>query len=97
MKLTKYITETYDMGKGWMVDIVEHRGKFGKQYDAWIYEKNNGIKSYMFGVPAKQTPKEEFIDMVANLYDEYIDGYNEDNDALEDYYNNLFMERSDAV
>ncbi len=44
-KLDDYTTETYDAGYGFLVDVVTHDGI----KEAYLYHKDYGIKSMMFG------------------------------------------------
>lgn len=59
--------------EGFKVDIIDK----GDMFDAWIYYKNYGIKSYMFGWPKEQHDGtwtlEGFINLVEmNLYEDAI-------------------------
>lgn len=66
-------TQTYSTKKGFLVDIVTKSLKY--EYEAWIYHEEYGIKDLMFGVPTEQQTYEEFLEIVFNNIDEYINYY----------------------
>lgn len=87
-KRISYKTETYAHGD-YLIDIVDRPGMF----DAWLYKKNYGVKTYMFGAFKKYYNEmqhkehietlETFIEMVdANLPD-YIKLYKIEIDDIE--------------
>ena len=79
-----FSTITFEVGDGFMVDIVDNKEE--GLFEAWLYHKNYGVKSSMFGEPKKQKVKddemtlEQFIESVeANLLTEdYIGDYAEE-------------------
>jgi len=87
-------TKTYDAGEDFRVDIVI----LPDEYEAWIYKKDSGYKSLMFGMPKNQPyakdeiniTYDEFIKIVAGNLDEYIDDYIDDMDGIEQYHESLF-------
>ena len=80
MKMNSYyqtITFEIENEPGFMVDIVEN----ANEYEAWLYHKDYGVKSLMFGSEKKQhNGKADFCDMVeANLINQpYINNYMEE-------------------
>lgn len=68
-------TETYEMGKGFMLDVVEERDT----YEAWIWRQGFGVKDLAFGVPKSKTTKEEFIDLAEQNFTlhakRYVEAY----------------------
>lgn len=82
MKLLSVKTETYDVGEGFMVDVVED----GEMFVMWIWHKDYGVKNYCFGSPIENyqngephtVTKEEFMESVeANIQDS-IEEYREE-------------------
>lgn len=62
-------TETFDTEyEGFLIDIVETDTDF----EAWIYQKQNGVKMFMFGIPQEQQSKEVFLNVVKPTLLEYI-------------------------
>lgn len=70
-KANIYKIETFDMGKGWLMDIVTTNDT----YESWIYRKDIGIKSMMFGLPKYQNTYEEMLELSKINYPEYTDDY----------------------
>ena len=61
MKYTNNIhTITYDVGDGFYVDIV----KTPKIWESWIYHKEYGSKSLMFGIEPDEMKYKHFKDCV---------------------------------
>lgn len=83
-------TKTYDAGENFLVDIVI----LPDEYEAWIYKKDSGYKSLVFGIPKYQPytniTYDEFLEIVTENLDKYIDGYIDDMDGIERYHENLF-------
>lgn len=59
MKKSTYKTITYEMGKGWMLDITEHND----EREAWIFNTRIGIKSMMFRKNITDDSFEQFLNM----------------------------------
>lgn len=82
MKLLSVKTETYDVGEGFMVDVVEN----GEEFVMWITHKDHGTKQYCFGSPIQnwqwdephKISKDEFLEMVEANLPEYIEEYREE-------------------
>lgn len=94
MKKLEIVTTTYDVGEGWMIDIVDNPDIF----DAWIYRVGEGVKSFMFGWPKVQptglvTDYNGFLDMVMNQWEEYTEGYEEVLEDLEDSFNERYFDK----
>lgn len=70
-KANRYKIETFDMGKGWLMDIVTTNDT----YESWIYRKDIGIKSMMFALPKYQNTYEEMLELSEINYPEYTDDY----------------------
>lgn len=80
----EYIT-TLKLGKNSeiLVDIMDA----GDMWESWLYRKDMGVKSYMFGWPKVQHLKscreeyydlDAYIDMVCGSVEEYLLGYDEE-------------------
>jgi len=91
----QYTVKTYTVKKGFRVDIVT----FKDMYEAWLYHKDYGFKTYMFGFPIVQheldgTPYtisyDEFLEMVENNVNDSISRYLDDRDTLERAFNAEF-------
>ena len=79
---------TYTVKKNYRVDIFAYKD----EYEAWLYDNNIGHKSHMFSVPIKQhnadgtlytVSYEDFVRMVENNVDEYIQDLLKDIKVLE--------------
>ncbi len=57
---TKLETITYDVDEGFMVDIVYDPNK--ARYEAWLYNKEYGVKMHMFGLPKLQESDNKLLD-----------------------------------
>lgn len=68
------------------IDIVKSCKHTFPTYEAWLYEKNCGIKDMMFGCDPNRTTLKAFIYMVKRNADEYICNYIEDHLSCEDDY-----------
>ena len=81
MKKSKNVKsiECYDYDEVHRVDIVET----DECYEAWLYAKNYGLKTFMLGVPVAQNSKEEFIQIIQFNIKEYLSFYYKDLDKLE--------------
>lgn len=66
-------------GDLYCVDICED----SEARSAWLYRSNCGVKTLMWGEDIKQTSRDDFLDMVFCNLPDYIDGYEEDIDKLE--------------
>lgn len=68
-------TKTYEAMR-FYVDIVTNH--IAGTYEAYLYEKETGIKEFMFAVPIENNKATEFREMVyGNLY-QYIPSYIEE-------------------
>ena len=65
-KIERIATQTYSIGDGWMVDIVESRAC----REAWLYHEGYCIKEMMFGEAYGQNPYNEFLKTIACCADE---------------------------
>lgn len=65
-------TLTFDVGDGFFVDIVTDNPH--KEYDAWLYHKDYGVKQLMFGGTFEQNRYKDFL----NLVEVNLDGYEHD-------------------
>lgn len=74
---------TYDVGEGFYVDITRseahqinaHNKRKIREFNAWIYHSDYGIKDYMFGMNEEDVSVTHFVDVVANTVDEHKDYY----------------------
>lgn len=89
-QLTSYKTMTFAEGD-FRIDIVEKRTGF----EAWIYRKNNGVKTLMFGSPKKNTAYgkpititfDTFMELVKNNLPDYKDSYDIESNIREQAFN----------
>lgn len=65
-----YTTRTFDVGHGFLVDIVAIKSK--DLYEAWIYHSSYGIKELMFGISMKDETYDGFLDLVYRNLDDHI-------------------------
>ena len=68
-KLTGVKTETFDLG--FRLDIVTT----SECYEGYIYHKNNGIRSLMFGLPKKQQSYKDALAIFERNIPDYIGDY----------------------
>ena len=74
MKQSTYKTTTYELGKGWMIDITE----FNEDREAWLYRIDTGIKTFIFGRDINADTYEDFLNMVIVNYPDYMVDYMHD-------------------
>lgn len=94
-KLRQRKVERYDMENGYIMEVEEDKNDpvCGLIWHFWITEERSGVKSYMFGTPADQTKafvphivtKKEAIETAAAVFEDYIDLYEADVEAIECY------------
>ena len=94
-EIKNIVTTTYEVRDNFRVDIVI----LPNEFEAWIYQKDNGYKSFMFGLCKNQPDAKDgetyitydrFIEIVENNLDEYIDSYIDDMDGIEQYHESQF-------
>ena len=61
----------HDIGDGWRIDIVVLNDSF----QSWIYHKDYGVKTLMFGVDKRNTTYKDFCKMVETNFPEYQTDY----------------------
>lgn len=71
--------ECYAYDSEHCIDIVET----DECYEAWLYAKDYGLKTLMFGVPVDQDSKEGFIQIVQSNAKEYLSIYYDELSKLE--------------
>lgn len=82
MKKTTYTVTRFDIRNGFYVEITPTTDKDGdKIYDFVLCLENYGIKSFMFGLFAKDCPEECWEEMIENNVDKYIEIFLEDMEA----------------
>lgn len=77
-------TYTYSMGWGWFMDIVYF--PIRNYAEAWIYDKDHGVKSLMYGqdlTNGEMLTLAGFAFLAASVFDDYKNGYNDDLYTLE--------------
>lgn len=87
MKEIKQESRVYEYDDDFRVEVVTG----DENYEAWLWHKDYGIKSLMFGMPKSQQSYEEFLDTVeativmdiTQYANEYMD--EEDTDDIMDY------------
>lgn len=84
-------TSTYNADGDWYIDIVETPDEF----EAWIWMEPYSHKSYMWGEPKEQdwgiVTRKDFISRVKALWDDYIGGYIDEVNDLEQAATNRIM------
>lgn len=80
MRKIELTTVTFEADFGFMIDIVNNATAKYPTWDVWLYRKDYGIKSYMFGLPKEQTPTlEDAISITeGNLVDHSYYSYYDD-------------------
>lgn len=73
MKKANVKTTTYQY-KDFLIDITEDE----EIREAWIYHKDYSIKSQMWGEPIDQTSFDDFIALVEENIEDYIESYKEE-------------------
>ena len=68
VKKKNYLTETYDAGDGFLIDITETE----TMYEAYMYREEMGLKAYLFTQlkAFKLRSKKDFIEFVESMIDE---------------------------
>lgn len=84
-------TITYSYVKEFCVDIVET----DEMYDAWIYEKNTGIKSYMFGITKDDYDYDEAKKLIEKNVNQYIPIYLQELGDLEQAFTERFLKEKE--
>ena len=59
MKQTETKITRYEV-RGYFIDITDN----GKEYEAWISKKGEGVSVFMFGMPIAQQSYDAFVDIV---------------------------------
>lgn len=72
--------ECYAFDTEHYIDIIEK----DETYEAWLYKRDHGFKTLMFGVPIPQQSKEEFIQIVTANVLQYIPMFYEELSILEE-------------
>lgn len=75
-------TQTYSTKNHFLIDIVSKINEY--KYEAWTYHDEYRVKDLMFGVPTEQQTYEEFLEIVFNNIDEYINYYVDDHFTFEE-------------
>lgn len=83
MEKVAWVTHTYTVGNGFMVDIVESPDvQWGWKWSCYLYHNSYGTKMYMFGLPkCEHAPNLACVEgiVLANLSeDNYIELYREE-------------------
>jgi len=74
-KIINYTVTTFIYKNVWRIDIVNNKST----YEAWLYHKDYGIKTLMFGAEASYHDSlAEFIEVVEVNADDYIKIYKEE-------------------
>ena len=74
MRTFNYFCVGYAFDNGFCADIVDD----DKQYSAWIYHKDYGIKLFMFAVDNPRETLESFTELVKSSFENYVEQYKED-------------------
>ena len=81
MKKTICTVTRFDIEDGFYVEVSPSTSKNGEEmYDFVLCLKGYGIKSFMFGLYAKDCPEEAWDEIIENNIDEYIESFIEDMD-----------------
>ena len=73
-KNNEYITMTYEYNNTYFIDIVTT----SRDIEAWIYNKDCGVKMLMFGFPIYQQTYEKALEIIKANAEEYIAIYAEE-------------------
>ena len=65
--------ETYEMGKGFLLDVVTTHDC----YEAWIWREGYGVKELSFLIPKDKVTKEDFVDRAEKEFGLYAKRYQE--------------------
>ncbi len=74
MKEIKQESKVYEHDDDWRIEIVID----DEDYEAWLWHKDYGIKSLMFGCPKEQQDYDYFLELVEFSIPDYIEGYLEE-------------------
>ena len=81
MKKTTYTVTRFDIEDGFYVEVSPNTDKDGKKmYDFVLCLEDYGIKSFMFGLFAKDCSEETWEKIIKNNVDEYIEIFLDDMD-----------------
>lgn len=64
-------TETYSIGKGFMLDITETHD----DYEAWVWMEGMGVKEFFYGKRKDTTTHDTFVDDALKLYTTFAEKY----------------------
>ena len=64
------------------VDVIRNYEEY--TYEAWLYEKNTGVKTFMLGMAVKDVDFLDFLEYVDNELHDDIEIYAEDIELLEE-------------
>ena len=85
MKKTTYTVTRFDIDDEFYVEVSPSTDNEGEEmYDFVLCKEDYGIKSFMFGLFAKNCPPHIWEDMIEANVDDYIEYFNEDMEYLED-------------
>lgn len=76
-------TKTYPLDQGFFLDVTTTC----KQYDAWLYHKNYGIKEHIYGMNKCDIEYDNFLDLIESTIAEDIKFF------VDDYFD--FTERKE--
>lgn len=77
MKKVLNTTTTYQYNDDYFIDVVQYQVGSKFYYEAWLYNKNYGVKMLMFGLesPTIESYLWEFLDQVEENVLDYISDY----------------------
>ena len=76
--ITTISTETYDVGDGFLVDIVSNDRINHPMWEGWIYHESVGVKQFIEGSMKETTTHDEAVRLFTEFVDEDIDLYKEE-------------------
>lgn len=85
-KLTNYkLTEYYEYNDEYCICIDEVEDS----YEAWLFKKDYGFRTFILGLQNEQLNKDEFIDILEDNVEEYIQFYEEQLNVLEEEHEKI--------
>lgn len=64
-------TRTYDMGSGFMMDVVVTRD----QYEMWVWMEGCGVKDFAYGSLKRDVSMDDFLRLAEKNYPSYARTY----------------------
>ena len=93
MKRANLKTYTYHAEGEWMIDVIDT----GDMYWAYLHQGVNSYRKELYGMPKNQPTAADidlktFVKYVGNVWEDYIDMYEEEVAVLDEYYDRIEAE-----